>query len=272
MTDALHHDAWQPESRLGQLVTAYARRAPEHPAKLRIVHWLTRRLTCTLRHPSGGRLDFIRGEYLSWALLVHGTFEAHSLALAIRLMRNGGTLVDVGANLGFYAIAVTAATGCRAIGIEPEPTTFGRLQRNLGLNRDLNIVAVNCAATPIEMEVGLQLAGVGREAWTAVTQPGGEHTIAVAGRPLELILREAGFEAVTLLKIDVEGYEVEALRGLDWEGPRRPRHVIMECSPTSTTKLTFMRERGYEARSIMGGPLTDRDTAPEGNVHFASRV
>lgn len=257
---------------MGRLVATYARRVPDHPAKLRIVHWLSRRLDCTLRHPSGGRLAFIPGEYLSWALLVHGTYEPRSLDLAIRLMRNGGTLVDVGANLGYYAVAVTTATGCRAVGIEPEPVTFRRFQRNIALNQGLNIVAVNYAATPVETAVALQLAEAGREAWTAVAPPGTEGAITVAGRTLEQILGDVGAEAVMLLKIDVEGYELEALLGLDWEGPRRPRHVIMECSPTCTRKLAFMRERGYEARSILGAPLTDQATAPEGNVHFVTCV
>ncbi len=272
MTLAATCNAWLPESLMGRLIAMYARRIPAHPAKLRIVHWLARRLDCTLRHPSGGRLGFVPGEYLSWALLVHGTFEPRSLELAIRLMRHGGTLVDVGANLGYYAIAVTAATGCRAIGIEPEPTTYRRFTRNIDLNRGLNIGAVNCAATPIEMEVGLQLAGAGREAWTAVAQPGTAGSITVAGRPLDLILSEYRVNAVTLLKIDIEGYEIEALQGLDWSGPRRPRHVIMECSPASAAKLAFMRERGYEARSILGTPLTDQTAATEGNVHFVTGV
>ena len=266
-------DTWQMEGFFASLLASYARRFPAHPCKLRIVNLLSTFLRqARVRHPGGGLLRFVPGDYLAWALLVQGSFEPRSLALAISLMSKNGVLLDVGANLGLFSVATAAATGCHVVAIEPEPVNFARLQENLSLNPDLAITPVNCAATPSSMEVVLENAQPGLHAWTRVNPQAADGGIRVPGRPLERILQDAGIAAVELLKIDVEGYEPEALAGLDWSGPRRPRHVLMECSPTDAVKLRFMAERGFVARTIDGAPTDGLAEFPEGNVHFVSRT
>lgn len=263
---------WAMEGAWAALLAAYARNCPEHPGKLRIVNRLSSLLGNTrVRHPGGGRLRFVPGDYLAWALLTKGGFEPRSVSLAIRLMHDHGVLLDVGANLGLYSIAVAAATGCRVVAVEPEPVNFARLRANLSLNPGLDIVPVNCAATPTATEVLLEN-DPARPAWTRVNPLADAGSLRVPGRPLEQILQETGTTAVELLKIDVEGYEPEALAGLDWTGPHRPRHVLMECSPHDEAKLRFMAERGYEAFTVEGAPVAGLAEFPEENLHFVSRA
>jgi FkbM family methyltransferase len=264
-------DRWRLASAPGRLLSAYARRMPEHPGKLRLVTRLAGALDTTARHPSGGVIALEPQDYLGWSILVTGGFEPASLALAINLMRGArGSFVDIGANVGLYTVAVTRATGCRTLAIEPEPHNFARLEANLALNPGLDVAPVNCAATPAATTVTLAATKPGERAWTQIgdsTKPG----TTVAGRPLEEILRTAGVSAVALIKIDVEGYEPEALAGLDWRGPLRPRAVLMECSPLDAAKLVLMERHGYDARTIDGRPCAGLTEFPEGNVLFTAR-
>ena len=77
-----------------------------------------------------------------------------------------------------------------------------------------------------------------------------------------------------LVKIDVEGFEVQALSGLDFEGLFRPRHILMEfeprfsaCTWRSTDEMqAFFASRGYEALTVHGRSLRDGDALPESNV------
>lgn len=265
-------DRWQISSLAGRVLGAYARRVPEHPGKLRLLTRLARGLHTTARHPDGGVITLESQDYLGWSILVTGGFEPASLALAISLMRrHGGTFVDIGANVGLYTVAVTRATGCRTVAIEPEPNNFARLRANLALNPGLAVTPINCAATPAATTVTLAATKPGERAWTHIAASATEGT-AVAGRPLEEILRTAGVTAVSLIKIDVEGYEPEALAGLDWRGPLRPRAVLMECSPADAAKLALMEGHGYDAATIDGRPCAGLTEFPEGNVLFTSRT
>ena len=264
---------WSIAGLPGSIVAAYARRFPEHPSKLRVVKSLAGLLRTEARHPAGGTIRLEPDDYLGWSILVHGAFEPESLARSIDLMRRGGgDFVDVGANVGVYTFAVTSATRCRTVAIEPEPSNFARLVTNLSLNPDLAITLANFAATPTEATVELGTTVPGQRAWTRVGPTPGTNSIRVRGRPLEDILIEAGNQSVALLKIDVEGYEIRALAGLDWNGPRRPQAVLMECAPAETEKHEFMALRGYAVQTIHGASLEGLAEYPEGNVLFISHL
>jgi FkbM family methyltransferase len=264
---------WTVSGLRGRLLSAYARRMPEHPGKLRLLTNLSRSFRTTACHPAGGVVALEPQDYLGWSILITGGFEPASLNLAIDLMRrHGGTFVDIGANVGIYTVAITRATGCRTVAIEPEPHNFARLQANLALNPALAVTAVNCAATPTLTTVALAVTKPSERAWTHIGSASGDGGIEVPGRPLEQILREAGVASVTLIKIDVEGYEPEALAGLDWHGSLRPHAVLMECSTLDTAKHALMEGHGYDALTVDGRPCAGLDQFPEGNVLFTSRT
>lgn len=265
---------WQAEGLLLRLLALYARRVPGHPAKLRFVRAWERRLRRKIiRHPGGGLLHLDGTDYIDWSLLTTGHFEPRSLALAIKLMNPGGVMLDVGANHGLFSIAVSAATGCQSVAVEPEPAIYCRLLENLALNPDLAITPVHCCATPAPMLVQLETPPPGHGAWTRVHR--GKPTARsprVAGLSLASIIRELEITAVRLLKIDIEGYEPEAMKGLDWTGSQRPKYVLMECDPAEDEKLEFLRSRGYVATTVTGEALVGLSHFPEGNLLFVDET
>ncbi len=78
------------------------------------------------------------------------------------------------------------------------------------------------------------------------------------------------------MKIDVEGYELPILEGLDWQGSLRPRNVIIEFTDYSAramgngrkSVLEFFTARGYEGFTVDGKPLSLEQNTLEDNAWF----
>jgi FkbM family methyltransferase len=219
-----------------------------------------------------GRFGIDVVDYIGWALLTRGEFEPLSLKLAVSLMRESreGVFLDVGAHHGLYTVAVGTASGCEVVAVEGSSKNFAILRSNVQLNPKLKARLVNCLASNRESLLQLSLERDGRSAWTKVNTAA--ETVAghpfVAGIRLDIILQTLSLSRIHLLKIDVEGYELEVFRGLNWDGPHRPQFVLMECRPTEREKIGFLTDRGYTAKTIDGSDMQAADEYPEGNLLF----
>jgi FkbM family methyltransferase len=120
----------------------------------------------------------------------------------------GGTFVDVGANVGTFAVVMALHVGekGRVIAIEPHPTALARLKFNAGQLPFSNVTLVNAAAGDEEGElsIGTDESNLGA---SRIETSG----IKVPSHLLATILAEVGAGKVDALKIDVEGYEDRVL-------------------------------------------------------------
>jgi FkbM family methyltransferase len=119
-----------------------------------------------------------------------------------RALRDGGLFVDVGANVGTYTIWA-AELGAEVIALEPAPDTFRLLEENIALN-GYPVTAVRAAAGD---HCGTARFTTGLDAANSLAADGPELT--------QLITVDAliGDRHVTGMKIDVEGFEIDVLRG-----------------------------------------------------------
>lgn len=144
----------------------------------------------------------------------------------------GGVFVDVGANVGTYAMPLARHVGAdgRVIAIEPHPVTHGRLAFNRLASGFAQVSLVVAAAGPADGELMIE---------TDVGNLGASHVVSgavrgaaikVPSRRLQRILDDAGITHVDALKIDVEGYEDRVLTGFFREAPASlwPRAVVIE--------------------------------------------
>ena len=118
----------------------------------------------------------------------------------------GWTILDCGANVGLFSLFLGRAR--RIVAVEPNPDTYGRLKRNLERN-ELRAVAVESA---ISDEVGMvRMSLSGEPSVLGKVSPEGE--LEVPATTIDRLLGDHGIERVDLLKLDVEGHEIEALEG-----------------------------------------------------------
>jgi FkbM family methyltransferase len=150
--------------------------------------------------------------------------------------------VDVGANVGSYTILACAAKGAKGICFEPVPSTFERLMDNLRINNLVERVeAINIGLSDREGD----LVFTSGEDTTNHIVAGSEqasNVVQVKVLPLDAIL-----EGVTpsLLKIDVEGFEMRVLAGARRILGKKELHsVIMELNGSG-------RRYGFEDSQII---------------------
>lgn len=121
-----------------------------------------------------------------------------------RLLRPGDLFVDVGANIGSYSIWA-GETGAEVIALEPAADTFALLEENIALN-GYRILAVRAAAGPARATVRVTS---GRDTVNRISPAGAAEADMVT---LDSVV---GARVVAGLKIDVEGFEIEVLRGCE---------------------------------------------------------
>jgi FkbM family methyltransferase len=144
----------------------------------------------------------------------------------------GGVFVDVGANVGTYAIALAQHIGRsgKVVAIEPHPITHARLAFNRAASGFPQVHLVAAAAGPSDGELMIETDGDNLGASHIVSGDRRSNAIKVPALRLQRILGDAGVDHVDGLKIDVEGYEDRVLTGFFREAPRQlwPRAVVIE--------------------------------------------
>jgi FkbM family methyltransferase len=164
----------------------------------------------------------------------------------------GGVFVDVGANVGTYALVLARHVGTNGtvIAIEPHPVTHARLAFNNAASRHTQTRLVAAAAGDSDGELMIETDGGNLGASHIVTGTAGAGAIKVRSLRLQRILDEAGVTAVDALKIDVEGFEDRALIPFFEQAPQTlwPRAVVIEHLSRDEWRqdcIADMVSRGY---------------------------
>jgi FkbM family methyltransferase len=169
----------------------------------------------------------------------------------------GGVFVDVGANVGTYALPLARHVGAtgKVIAIEPHPVTHARLAFNNAASGTAQVKLVAAAAGPADGELMIETDGDNLGAshivsGQALSEKASGKAIKVPSLRLQRILEQAGVSQVDALKIDVEGFEDRVLTGFFREAPPSlwPGAVVIEhLSKNEWLEdcIADMRARGY---------------------------
>lgn len=174
------------------------------------------------------------------ALLTWPKFSMTSYFMISNLSKQGispNTILDVGANVGQFAIAAAKLFPHAKIhSFEPQPECVGQLNKNIRTMDNVSVypIALGDSDGEVKFYVNshnhsssiLPLADSHREAFPEALE---SEEIAVKITMLDNALSEVDIVSPCLLKLDVQGYEVHALRG-GVETLKRVDFVILETS------------------------------------------
>jgi FkbM family methyltransferase len=162
-----------------------------------------------------------------------------------------GTFVDVGANVGGYSVRA-CKKGARLIAVEPDPDNYRVLKLNLELNQCIDAHVLNIAAGSREEIRQLYEGDDGAPVGYTLKRGDGirKAKCSVTVKPLDAAIPPLlSDEKVDLLKVDVEGSEVEVIKGAI-NLLKRTRYVIVEVIPSTESKtlelLDLLRPLGFK--------------------------
>ena len=216
---------------------------------LRSVLWLvnkkTRRRPWTLAVYDDMKLRCYPDSIIALHVVQRGEFHDWDTAKFItEFLHEGDTFVDVGANIGLYTLPA-AAKKARVVAVEPSAKNRGRLEENLALNGLSSVKIEACALGEIESE----MAFCDDDALAHVELAGDGPKVPV--RRLDAILPEG---EISLLKVDVEGFELAVFQGAEiaMRAGRLPvilfemNHSYERYGVTEAQIFGFLRERGFQ--------------------------
>ena len=190
--------------------------------------------------------------------ILGGTYEPEQTRAFGEHLHAGGTLLDVGAHVGYYTLlsAVLVGPRGRVVAFEPNPRNCGYLRRHVRMN--------GCANVQVEEAAGSAANGTARFVFGSGTGTG--HlaeggTVEVQTVRLDDYCASRGI-VPTAIKVDVEGAELDVLRGGEETIVAHHPVIFLSTHGASIHRacLAWLRERGYALRPIIG---TDLDAATE---------
>lgn len=175
---------------------------------------------------------------ISAHILEHEVWEAPNTKIVKKTVKPGMTVIDIGANLGYYALLEAKRVGPtgRVYAIEPVERNYNVLLKNIELNRAKNIIPFEFAVGAEKGVKTMQLSKRSNHGAIFTTIPHSDlfyryRKICADGEAevnvitLDDFVKEQGIDRVDLIRMDLEGYEVEAIKGM-WETIERFKPMI----------------------------------------------
>lgn len=201
--------------------------------------------------------------------------ELHHLQ---RFLKPGGNFLDVGANIGLFALraAGIVGPGGRVVAIEPAAISADRLEANLALNAFAHVTVVRAALSDREGQAQLRHVELGNDpqAWSIMPEAGGTDAEQVRTTTLDALVAQQGLTRLDLIKMDVEGAEPMVVAGGQAALARFRPTIIFEINSgpslargEGTLCFDMLTAQGYRIFALTPGDGTLRAVTVQGAAH-----
>jgi len=192
----------------------------------------------------------IRGQYFGYAdmsdgflrlIVIDGDFEREFFGVADALLSEGGVFLDVGANFGLLSCGLAGRHGGKVQFhlFEPNAKLVTWINRSIARYPEVDC-KVNCAAVSDRDGFVAFAINEGQSGASHITEAGGECVRSVT---VDGYLEQHAISSVSLMKIDIEGYELTAIRGASRSlQSRRIRAVYFEYFEKYLIRVARPRE------------------------------
>lgn len=216
----------------------------------------------TFEIPLRGKLVVSNSDLgLGLYLRTKGEFEPLQTKTFIKTVKKGDTVLDIGANVGYYTILASKLVGPKGkvYAFEPDPDNLVLLNKNLELNGCKNVVVSPFALSDENGKDFLVKDSVNPGESTLSLRKKGKR-IEIQKITLDAFLENEGIEEIDVAKIDVEGAEIGVLKGgLKTLKNSKNLTLFIEDNPKalegfekdSFTLITFLKGAGLSVKSII---------------------
>ena len=210
-------------------------------------------------------------DYVQAPLFWLGTHDYWDIYHIKKLLRPGDVIFDVGANFGYYSIALATALqkACQVHAFEPNFPTYQRLVRHIELNNLGDVIAVHRVALSDVAGMG-SMVGRPDNSGAASVHPGEGDIVLTT---LDAFCQAHQVSRLDFMKIDIEGFEEKLLQGGTESIPRFNPILFIELQPTTLTRegssvervVDLLRGFGYQLYTHRRDQLSPLRRLPTGS-------
>ena len=241
---------------LRSAISFYVDSIPLHPGKRKIVSTILRVLPSMPIRSRYGVLLYSDGNDKTNMFSLLGEYD--DVYEVVSELQPGMAFIDIGANAGVFSMVGAKRVGADGIVVafEPNHTVFSKLIANASINALTNFFPFMAAVGPsmslVPFAVDSKHTGMGH-----LNACGDKRVLQLGGAPLPDLLRTLIEHRKAMIKIDVEGAELEVLKALgDLVDPKLIETVIVEINGDQQRRFnttpkeiySFMEEKSFRAR------------------------
>lgn len=233
----------------------------------------------------GIKLDLRMGTDIARLVFLAGEIDPNEFSFLADVLKPGMCVVDVGANEGLFTLFFRkrVGPGGRVIALEPSERELIHLKRNLRINRFLDVDVVPLAVGDHVGRARLSLAEAGHAGHNALGTPAAPWVsvvdqVEVEVSTLDTLSDARNWPRIDLIKMDIEGSELRALRGADRLLARDRPMLLLEAEQESLSLrgasfselLSWLAARKYRAMdfSKTDGRPTLLDTTEPSSINL----
>lgn len=203
--------------------------------------------TNSIRKTNRNGINYILdlSDYQHW-IIYFGITKDDPIGL-FELVKSGDTIIDIGTNIGQTAMMFAKLGGkeTRVYGFEPDPINYALATENLKLNSFKNIQLFNFGLGSKIEELRLKVNSSQNRGGNRIDRFQTKDSFTIKIDTLDHVLEKDRVTKVNLIKIDVEGFELEVLKGA--------KNTITNFKPTLFIEVddTNLREQGGSAEELL---------------------
>ncbi len=167
--------------------------------------------------PNGLLMEVSANDHIEKYLFWYGAYEKKEVTTMQALLTADSVVVDIGANIGYYSLmAAEKVTAGRIYSFEPVTKNLGKIERNISLNKFTVIHPIQTAISNVSGSTTIYISADDNSGMsglrTAENFSGQSETVKCL--TLDEAVIEYNLPKINLIKIDVEGSEVNVLKGM----------------------------------------------------------
>ena len=198
-----------------------------------------------------------------------GWMGAGDRAFFARHIQHGMRVVEAGANLGVFTLQFSKLAGeeGKVFAFEPDPVLHAAFLKNLKRNDARNVVPIPCALGARSARLALKGFGLNSGDNRLCADPSEAGAI-----PVDVVTMDDALagERIDFVKLDVQGWELEALRGMSRILAENPAvrlfvefwpYGLRRAGSTPLDLVAFLQENHFKLTTAGGQPFTAEDAA-----------
>ncbi len=178
--------------------------------------------------------------YIEYKIFAEGGYEVYLTNLIKHFLRANSTFLDIGANIGIHSLGVATQPNVKIYAFEPIDFIREKFKNNIALNNYSNITIVPLALSNENKTIKTNFGSHSSNQGTFSIQNEAEGVNIIKCKIGDDFVNENNISTISVIKIDVEGFEMHVLQGLKQTIKNQNQLFSLNSTPTISIGQTLL--------------------------------